>query len=71
MAVENSRNTRHPLRLLRQPSTEHEGISYRAFGWVFFAAASLAFTGSGSFAGIGEFYRIKRKFLKRTSQISL
>jgi hypothetical protein len=31
------------------------GISYLAFGWVFFTAASLAFTGSGSFAGMGEF----------------
>lgn len=31
------------------------GTSYLAFGWVFFAAASLAFTGSGSFAGMGEF----------------
>lgn len=32
-----------------------EGISYLAFGWLFFTAASLAFTGSGSFAGMGEF----------------
>lgn len=38
----------------------HSGISYLAFGWLFFAAASLAFTGSGSLAGMGEFYRIER-----------
>lgn len=30
-----------------------------AFGWLFLAAASLAFTGSGSLAGIGEFCKWK------------
>lgn len=41
-----------------------------AFGWVFFAAASLAFTGSGSFAGIGEFctFGIGHSFLSNLNE---
>lgn len=41
----------------------HSGISYLAFGWVFFAAASLAFTGSGSFVGM-ESSKLKENFKK-------